>query len=287
MAVKVPELSFKAIFEQREGSVLIGADAPEVGADFEKLSLPKSLIRGTDAPCMVDKGGWLSLYEESRRARLSSDCSIDNGSLPVTRVRRESESSLTSSNLVKALAASFAGVAFFLVYEEWRSGAVYVSGTDSDDEIFGGRGPDLLYGMVGDDQLYGGRGSDTIFGGDGNDTIFGGRGYDEIFGGEGNDSIIAGRGQDIIDGRAGNDQLYGGLGADTFVFVAGSGQDTIEDFEVGMDMLMLGAGQEIVSFTEVDADMVEGVDGTLVEFSDGSTVLLSSVVGITSFDDLL
>ena len=59
-----------------------------------------------------------------------------------------------------------------------------VEGTihDGDDQLFGGSGNDLLFGMGGDDYLVGGAGSDALFGGAGNDIIV----YDE------NDYMVSG-----------------------------------------------------------------------------------------------
>ena len=46
-----------------------------------------------------------------------------------------------------------------------------ITGTDSDDELFGFAGNDTIYGMGGDDWLSGGAGNDTLTGGEGADTF--------------------------------------------------------------------------------------------------------------------
>ena len=62
-----------------------------------------------------------------------------------------------------------------------------VAGSDDNgnDQIYGGSGDDLLFGMGGDDYLVGGAGEDILFGGNGNDIIV----YDQndylVSGGEG------------------------------------------------------------------------------------------------------
>lgn len=60
--------------------------------------------------------------------------------------------------------------------------------------------------------------------------------------GQGNDTLLN-HSADALDitGGGGNDVLTGGAGANTYRFAAGSGQDTITDFQVGHDVLDLGA----------------------------------------------
>jgi len=135
--------------------------------------------------------------------------------------------------------------------------------------IVGSATAEALNGGIGDDSLVGLAGSDTLTGGNGNDTILGGADDDQII------------------GSFGNDDLSGGLGADSFVFALGEGNDVIQDFDVGTDVLSLTGGQTIFGIAEVDTDMVGGVDSTLVEFADGATVLLNTVLGVTDFNDLL
>ncbi|MBR0060631.1 MAG: calcium-binding protein, partial [Selenomonadaceae bacterium] len=61
-----------------------------------------------------------------------------------------------------------------------------------------------ISGSVDDNLIIGGKGKDTFYGGDGDDTLRGGKG---------------------------NDNLWGGDGADTFIFRAGDGTDTINDYD--------------------------------------------------------
>ncbi len=53
-----------------------------------------------------------------------------------------------------------------------------VTGTASDDEIYGGNGKDILDGGAGNDELFGGNGDDTLIGGAGDDTLYGDNGKD-------------------------------------------------------------------------------------------------------------
>ncbi|MBO1346230.1 MAG: hypothetical protein EBE86_001945 [Hormoscilla sp. GUM202] len=111
-----------------------------------------------------------------------------------------------------------------------------LSGGEGDDYLDGGKGHESLAGGHGEDSLDGGHGEDTLYGGKGNDTLHGGDGYghDTLSGGEGDDTLISGEG---------NDSLIGGGGADIFVIHGDHrGQDTIMDFTLGADSIMLTGG---------------------------------------------
>ena len=135
--------------------------------------------------------------------------------------------------------------------------------------------------------LNGGALADTIDGGIGDDTISGLAGNDTLNGLNGADLVDGGAGDDQISGGFGDDVLTGGADADSFIFNAGEGQDTITDFVVGTDVLVLSGGQTIGSIMEIDTDAVAGSDSTLVEFADGSSVELTSVLGVADPNDLL
>jgi VCBS repeat-containing protein len=112
-----------------------------------------------------------------------------------------------------------------------------LTGTELNDNLFGGNGNDLLEGLGGNDKLYGGKGDDRLFGGDGNDRLDGGKGDDRLFGGDGNDKLEGGKGDDFLDGGAGNDRLDGGKGRD---FVDGG---------AGNDIVMAGKGNDVANYT--------------------------------------
>lgn len=108
-----------------------------------------------------------------------------------------------------------------------------ISGTDNKNYIIGG---------TQDDTIDGGKGADTIKGGDGNDKIYGGKGNDELHGGVGNDTLWGGED---------NDQLYGDEGEDIFYYNIGDGNDTIFNYESGIDKIILGSGTvENVAFNK-------------------------------------
>lgn len=97
------------------------------------------------------------------------------------------------------------------------------------------------------------------------DVLFGGRGHDLIDGNGGSDRLLGGLGDDDIYGESGNDQLWGGIGSDLmsggsgddfFRFVSvsemnsASGRDVITDFQVND-----GFGyDDLIDFSQIDAD---------------------------------
>jgi Ca2+-binding RTX toxin-like protein len=67
----------------------------------------------------------------------------------------------------------------------FASGNISISGSDGDDEMYGGSGNDTLAGGAGWDRMYGGNGNDLLLGRDGvsgNDTFFGEGGTDTAYG---------------------------------------------------------------------------------------------------------
>ena len=72
----------------------------------------------------------------------------------------------------------------------------------------------------------------------------------ELNGTAGADTIFGTPGNDTIEGHAGNDDITGGGGADTFVFKAGFGNDTVEDF------------------TQADSDVIQFDSSLFEDYSD-------------------
>ena len=75
---------------------------------------------------------------------------------------------------------------------------------------------------------------------------------DFIWGDAGDDIVMGGTGNDTLMG----DNQSGGSGSDLFVFGTGDGTDTIMDFEVGVDLIGLVAGE--LTF----ADLMLAQDGS-------------------------
>ena len=126
---------------------------------------------------------------------------------------------------------------------------------------------DVLVGDSGDDQLSGGGGNDTLYGGIGNDVPDGGLG------------------NDILTGGDGDDILTGGDGDDTFVFGAGSGDDTVTDFDLVDDVLLFEDGIALTGTSEQDANG-DGAADTVVGLDNGGSITLLGVSGLADPDDL-
>ena len=109
-------------------------------------------------------------------------------------------------------------------------------------------------------------------GGDGNDYLYGFNGRDIIDGGAGDDTLIGYNDSDILTGGEGNDQLIGGFGNDTFIFGANSGNDTIDDYEDGRDIL------EFRDLVDDFSDLTITQDGanTVITSANGTLTLLDT-----------
>lgn len=105
--------------------------------------------------------------------------------------------------------------------------------------------------------------------------------------------ITGGSSADIIRGGSANDILIGGSGADSFIFAASgtNGQDTLTDFTINSDTLVLtamtaGAGTEATEITSasaavattnrVDFVQVINTDGTAASITTGGTATLAA-----------
>ncbi len=181
-----------------------------------------------------------------------------------------------------------------------------MNGGDTNDTLDGGAGADKLYGQDGDDSLLGGDGKDTLEGGSGNDTLDGGGKNDRLDGGAGNDVLSGGNNNDVLDGGTGDDalsgdqgndklnggagadtleggrgrdQLTGGADADTFVFASNGNDDTIMDFEDGLDMIDVSAIGSISGFGDMTITQVGG--NVLIDLDGGNDLTL---IGVNAAD---
>lgn len=124
---------------------------------------------------------------------------------------------------------------------------VTIKGTDGVDDIDASAVVDATIKL----NITGGLGGkaaatgDTLTGGAGDDTITSaGLGNATLNGGGGNDTITGSTGDDTITGGNGADTITGGAGKDNFTFTTaaesnGVNQDTITDFTVGSDKLVI------------------------------------------------
>ena len=147
-------------------------------------------------------------------------------------------------------------------------------GQDGDDEIKGFGGNDKLYGASGNDILMGHGGQDKLFGGGGDDILLGGRHQDRLVGNKGND---------ILSGEFGRDFLTGGEGNDIFHFGARHGKDTITDFTIGEDKMVLD--YEGANFDDLRIRATD--DGTRIFTGEGSVTLLGITPDQLSASDFI
>jgi Domain of unknown function (DUF4347)/FG-GAP-like repeat/RTX calcium-binding nonapeptide repeat (4 copies)/Calx-beta domain len=143
-----------------------------------------------------------------------------------------------------------------------------LTGTSSNDVLMGMRGNDSLDGAAGNDTIFGGKGNDILLGNSGGDALYAGRGADNLNGSDGNDILFGGKGDDLLNGGSEDDTLTGGKGLDKFLLVANSGTDTITDFEIGKDLLVLGNG---LSFSQLAISQDSG--STLIRIAQTGEIL--------------
>ncbi|MFM9843750.1 MAG: M10 family metallopeptidase C-terminal domain-containing protein [Dongiaceae bacterium] len=200
----------------------------------------------------------------------------------------------------------------FVRFQFGRPGHDQITGGDGRDFIFGSFGNDLIDGRGGRDTLLGGFGRDTIHGGSGDDYVNGGAGNDDLKGGLGRDIIVAAAGNDMISGGGGDDRLFGGSGADRFMFDpsnSGEGADSIADFKLGQDKIVLNAADilradpnlvaasgdpTLLDATDFDADsswdVVASKDGDVTVVHPNGTIEIDGIKfgdGTDSFAELL
>lgn len=150
-----------------------------------------------------------------------------------------------------------------------------LQGGDGDDRLIGRAGFDLLRGDAGHDLLQGMEGNDRLFGGVGNDSLAGDAGHDALKGDAGADRITGGAGNDTLWGGEGNDLLGGGSGSDSFVFAPGGGSDRIQDYQRGIDRLMidsalLAGGPEAL----IRDHMTRTPTAVVLDFGDGDRLVI-------------
>jgi VCBS repeat-containing protein len=161
-----------------------------------------------------------------------------------------------------------------------------IKGTTGHDVLIGDAdligAEDTIEGSSGNDNISGLAGADKLFGGSGHDAMFGGSGRDELYGESGNDILDAGAGNDLLVGGSGNDFMAGGTDADTFLFAKGNGYDTIKDFVVGLDSILLD-GMTIKSLASKNVGGTGTLDLVVTLSAGGGTITLLDVgSGITA-----
>ncbi|WP_299153790.1 CHRD domain-containing protein [uncultured Tateyamaria sp.] len=199
------------------------------------------------------------------------------------------------------------------------SGDDLILGNNEFNILYGGAGNDAIHSFGGADIIDGGSGIDTALfsagagvvldldeGGNGVATVNApdGATLDQVFNFEningsnnagspnGGNDILSGNsganqlngqaGDDILNGEGGNDVLIGGAGSDTFTFEGLFGNDTVNDFQSGVDRL---------DFSDFGPDFAESLvvsqDGNdaLLTFSSDASVRLEGVNSTDLTDD--
>gem|GEM_PF-2274993 len=131
------------------------------------------------------------------------------------------------------------------------------------------------------ENLYGSGFDDDLTGDSFANFLYGLNGDDILSGADGDDTINGGNGADILTGGGGNDLLVGGAGADEFVFANGHGDDLINGFDQGLDMITFTEGP--TSFADLTITQV----GTtvLITSSAGTITVTNSLVADFTSDD--
>lgn len=100
----------------------------------------------------------------------------------------------------------------------------------------------------------------------------------------GANALIGTAGGDTIDGLGGNDLLFGLDGADTFVFHAGSGNDTVMDFVHGTDVLQFDSDVFASAQAVIDAITTVGGEAVIQHGADSVTLHGVSAATLTTSD---
>ena len=145
-----------------------------------------------------------------------------------------------------------------------------VQGSDTADELDGGRGDDSLLGASGNDTLKGGAGIDHLKGSNGNDTLSGDRNDDTLSGGRGNDLLKGGTGNDLLNAGINNDRAFGGLHNDTIN--GGKGNDLLNGGG-GSDRLNGGKGDDRLNGGNGNDTLNGGKGGDLLKGGKGEDLL--------------
>jgi endonuclease/exonuclease/phosphatase family metal-dependent hydrolase len=151
-----------------------------------------------------------------------------------------------------------------------------IAGTENRELLRGTNDDDMILAFDGNDTVFAKDGNDKVGGGDGKDLILAGKGDDQVLGGADKDKIFGGRGNDLIDGGADDDKLFGGLDDDMFVFNfapdEGFGDDTIYDFGLGNDKVVLKNASEADIAAVEDAVANSGFGKTEIDFGDKGSI---------------
>jgi len=135
------------------------------------------------------------------------------------------------------------------------SGIENVTGSTSNDTLFGDANANVLDGGDGNDLIESGAGDDTLYGGEGNDTLNGQAGHDVMYGGGGDDDL-----GDYVDDAT----MIGGTGNDRY-FVYQSSQVVVEAVGQGANdaVVVHDTSYSLAAGSEVEALRTDSPTGTV------------------------
>jgi Ca2+-binding RTX toxin-like protein len=270
-----------------------GADAVDGGAGTDLLAISSN--GGTDILDVLWNGTRLTNFEGGSIADIESVTA--NLGAGTDTLNYLGSTAGISVNLATGTASGFSAI----------SNIENVTGTNSNDSIFGGAGANTLSGQNGDDTFT----ATVIVGGDGNDNITGGGGIDtydlsltsanatvttttasstqigtdtlngieNIKGSQGNDTITLNGNANVIDGQGGNDVIDAGGSNDTVS--GGTGNDTITG-GTGADLLTGGADIDTFDFNALNESSGANID-TITDFQ-GAGIAGGDVIDLADLD---
>ncbi|WP_371396432.1 calcium-binding protein [Fretibacter rubidus] len=107
----------------------------------------------------------------------------------------------------------------------------------------------------------------TLDGDNGNNTLQG-TDSDDVINGQGGD--------DVMNGGAGDDALTGGAGADQFVFGRNGGTDTVRDFTLGEDLIVLDYGPYL-QWSDITENMTDFGTYVVIDMGGGTRIQIDGV----------
>ena len=155
-----------------------------------------------------------------------------------------------------------------------------IVGTDGDDVIRGGPGPDVIVGLDGDDEVYGLGGGDSLCAGGGDDRVDGGPGVDYVASGDGSDQASGGGGSDFVAEDHSLSTLAGtGTDSSADSFSGGGGDDVIAD-DPGEDALDGGPGSDTFFGLFSNAPLV-------IDLRNGRVITIAESNSLTSIENAI
>ncbi|WP_341367438.1 calcium-binding protein [Yoonia sp. BS5-3] len=115
-------------------------------------------------------------------------------------------------------------------------------------------------------------------------VLVGGAGNDTLQGHDGDDDISGGAGADIIRDGLGSDIMTGGAGADVFILSADDEIDTITDFTVGEDQIVLSLWPMLRDISQLTISLRE--DGMEIRYGNETLIVLSADGGPIDYRNL-